>query len=137
MKKYAVLFVVLAIAAIGASAGYGWSNDGEDPRLEAFIGKLEKFYKNKDRQTTNWRMPNHNPETNMDHLPNVEIDFYDHDSGLQYSPARGKVFDPKLNMEFDPVTGVIYDFKTDKEYLLSDLRNAQVEEDEGQSSDSQ
>lgn len=136
MKKYTVLFVVLAIAAIGASAGYGWSNEGEDPRLEAFIGKLEKFYKNKDRQTTNWRMPNYNPETNLDHLPNAEIDFYDHDSGLQYSPARGKVFDPKLNIEYDPVTDIIYDFKTDTEYLLSDLKNTKAAEAD-QSSDTQ
>lgn len=122
MKRYAILLVIFAVAAVGASASYSLADD-DDKRLEAFLGKLEKFYKNKDSQTTNWRMPNHNPETNMDHMPNVDIDFYDHETGLQYDPARGKVFDRKLNIELDVVTGVIYDYKTDKEYLLSELRN--------------
>jgi hypothetical protein len=118
------MFMLLAVTA---SVGYSLPDD-DDKRLEAFLGKLEKFYRNKDSQTTNWRMPNHNPETNMDHMPNVEVDFYDQESGLQYSPARGRVFDAKLNIELDVVTGVIYDFKTEKEYLLSDLKAAQADE---------
>ena len=102
-------------------------DDDDNKRLEAFLGKVEKFYKNKDRQTTNWRMPNSNPESNMETMPNTSIDFYDNNSGLEYSPSRGKIFDPELNIELDMVTGVIYDFKTEKEYSLSELRSKEME----------
>jgi hypothetical protein len=102
-------------------------DDDDNKRLEAFLGKVEKFYKNKDRQTTNWRMPNSNPESNMETMPNTNIDFYDNNSGLEYSPSRGKIFDPELNIELDMVTGIIYDFKTEKEYSLSELRSKEKE----------
>jgi hypothetical protein len=106
-------------------------DDDDNKRLEAFLGKVEKFYKNKDRQTTNWRMPNSNPESNMETMPNTNIDFYDNDSGLEYSPSRGKIFDPELNIELDMVTGMIYDFKTEKEYSLSELRSKEKEKTAG------
>lgn len=117
MKKH-----VLVVTMLVLMSAVGFANDDDDKRLDAFLGKIENFYKNKDRQTTNWRMPNSNPESNTDHMPSGNIDFYDHDSGLQYSPSRGKIFDPELNMELDIVTGIIYDFKTEKEYSLSELK---------------
>jgi hypothetical protein len=117
---------MILLLALTSSMSFAIDDD-DNKRLEAFLGKVEKFYKNKDRQTTNWRMPNSNPESNMETMPNTNIDFYDNDSGLEYSPSRGKIFDPELNIELDTVTGMIYDFKTEKEYSLFELRNKEKE----------
>lgn len=118
MKRFAtVVFVTLV-----CSLSFG-SPDDHDKRLDAFLGKLENFNKNKARSTPNWTMPNNNPESNMDNMPTGNISFYDQETGLEYSPSSGKIFDPDLNIELDVVTGIIYDFKTKKEYLLSDLQS--------------
>jgi hypothetical protein len=117
MKRLTILTLLTLICSIG------FTNDENDKRLEAFVGKLEKFYKNKEMTTTNWRMPNANPESNMDNMHTGNISFYDPETGLEYSPSSGKIFDAKLNIELDVVTGIVYDFKTKKEYSLSDLQS--------------
>ncbi len=116
------LYFVILLTLVSAA---GYSNDDNDKRLEAFLGKLEIYNKNKQqRASTNWTMPNANPEANADNMPtgNYNLSMYDHASGLEYTPATGKLFDPELNIELDVVTGIVYDFKTKKEYKLSDLQ---------------
>jgi hypothetical protein len=117
--------VVLIVFALSVTAVY--SNDDGDKRLDAFLGKLEIYNKNKEnkeRAAANWNMPNANPETNAENMPigNIDVSIVDHASGLAYTPATGKLFDPELDIELDLVTGIVYDFKTKKEYRLSDLQ---------------
>ena len=121
MKRLTILTFLTLICSMGIA------NDENDKRLEAFVGKLEKFYKNKEMATTNWRMPNANPESNMDNMHTGNVSFYDQETGLEYSPSSGKIFDAELNIELDVVTGMVYDFKTKKEYALSDLKSEKRE----------
>src|SRR5688500_7198499 len=108
----------------------GFSNDetGDDKRMEAFLNKVEKFYKNKEKVSTNWNMPNTNPESNNYNMPTGNIASTDHESGLLYNSSNGKLLDTELNIELDTVTGIIYDFKTKKEYSLSDLQSQRHKE---------
>ena len=65
MKRSAILllFVFAFLAA--------FSNDetGDDKRLEAFLTKVDKFYKSKEQVSTNWNMPNTNPESSDYNMP--------------------------------------------------------------------
>jgi hypothetical protein len=117
--------VFVIVFALSATAVH--SNDDADKRLDAFLGKLEIYNKNKEnkeRAAANWNMPNANPETNAESMPigNINMSVIDHASGLEYTPATGKLFDPELDIELDLITGIVYDFKTKKEYRLSDLQ---------------
>jgi len=118
MKRSAVLlFFVIACFA-------GFSNDetGDDKRMEAFLNKVEKFYKKKEHVSTNWSMPNRNPESSDYNMPTGNIGSVDNETGLVFNSSNGKLLDTELNIELDTVTGIIYDFKTKKEYSLSDLQ---------------
>ena len=118
MKRSAVLlFFVIACLA-------GFSNDetGDDKRMEAFLNKVEKFYKKKEHVSTNWSMPNRNPESSDYNMPTGNIGSVDNETGLVFNSSNGKLLDTELNIELDTVTGIIYDFKTKKEYSLSDLQ---------------
>jgi len=124
MKRSAVLlFFVIACLV-------GFSNDetGDDKRMEAFLNKVENFYKNKEKVSTNWNMPNTNPESNDYNMPTGNFASTDHESGLLYNSSNGKLLDTELNIELDTVTGIIYDFKTKKEYSLSDLQSQRHKE---------
>ena len=124
MKRSAVLlFFVIACLV-------GFSNDetGDDKRMEAFLNKVENFYKNKEKVSTNWNMPNTNPESNDYNMPTGNIGAVDHETGLLYNSSNGKLLDTELNIELDTVTGIIYDFKTKKEYSLSDLQSQRHKE---------
>jgi len=124
MKRSAVLlFFVIACLV-------GFSNDetGDDKRMEAFLNKVENFYKNKEKVSTNWNMPNTNPESNDYNMPTGNFASTDHESGLLYNSSNGKLLDTELNIELDTVTGIIYDFKTKKEYSLSELQSQRHKE---------
>ncbi len=124
MKRSAVLlFFVIACLV-------GFSNDetGDDKRMEAFLNKVENFYKNKEKVSTNWNMPNTNPESNDYNMPTGNIGAVDHETGLLYNSSNGKLLDTELNIELDTVTGIIYDFNTKKEYSLSDLQSQRHKE---------
>jgi len=124
MKRSAVLlFFVIACLV-------GFSNDetGDDKRMEAFLNKVEKFYKSKEKVSTNWNMPNTNPESNDYNMPTGNIGAVDHESGLLFNSSNGKLLDTELNIELDTVTGIIYDFKTKKEYSLSELQSQRHKE---------
>ena len=118
MKRSAVLllFVIACLA--------GFSNDetGDDKRMEAFLNKVEKFYKKKEHVSTNWSMPNRNPESSDYNMPTGNIGSVDNETGLVFNSSNGKLLDTELSIELDTVTGIIYDFKTKKEYSLSDLQ---------------
>jgi hypothetical protein len=113
-----VLILVLSAACYTISA-----NDDGDKRLDAFLSKVETFYKHKELNGTNWKMPNTNPESNIDNMPTNHgiLSKTDHASGLEYILQTGKLVDLELGIELDTVTGVVYDYKTEKEYKLSDL----------------
>ena len=124
MKRSAVLlFFVIACLV-------GFSNDetGDDKRMEAFLNKVENFYKNKEKVSTNWNMPNTNPESSDYNMPAGNFASTDHESVLLYNSSNGKLLDTELNIELDTVTGIIYDFKTKKEYSLSDLQSQRHKE---------
>lgn len=104
-------------------AGYSNDETGDDKRMEAFLNKVEKFYKNKEKVSTNWSMPNTNPESNDYNMPTGNMGSVDHETGLLYNSSNGKLLDTELNIELDTVTGIIYDFRTKKEYSLSELQS--------------
>jgi len=55
-------------------------------------------------------------------MPTGNIGSVDNETGLVFNSSNGKLLDTELNIELDTVTGIIYDFKTKKEYSLSDLQ---------------
>ena len=114
---------ILLLFVFACSASYSNDESGDDKRMEAFLNKVEKFYKNKEKVSTNWNMPNTNPESNDYNMPTGNIGSVDHETGLLYNSSNGKLLDTDLNIELDTVTGIIYDFKTKKEYFLSDLQS--------------
>ena len=121
--KRVVIFSFLSLAALVAVAAFTNDETSDEKRLEAFLTKVEKFYKNKDQMTTNWSMPNANPESSEYTMPSRNNNNnVDHETGLQYNASSGKIVDPQLNMELDTVTGIIYDLKTNKEYSLADIQ---------------
>jgi len=120
MKRAVILsFLALIVVAVAA-----FTNDetNDEKRLEAFLSKVEKFYKNKGQRSTNWNMPNANPESSDYSMPSGNINYVDAETGLEYNAQSGKVYDSELKIELDIATGVIYDLKTQKEYSLADLR---------------
>jgi hypothetical protein len=119
--KRAVILSVLALVVVTVVA---FTNDetGDEKRLEAFLSKVEKFYKNRGQRSANWKMPNSNPESADYSMPTGNINYVDPETNLEYNAQSGKIFDSQLNMELDIATGVIYDLKTRKEYSLADLR---------------
>jgi|SRR5688572_20071964 len=121
MKRSAIL-LFLSFAFI---AGYSNDETNDDKRLDAFLTKVEKFNKRKEQASTNWNMPNTNPESSDYNMPTGNIGSVDHETGLLYNSSNGKLLDTELSIELDTVTGIIYDFKTKKEYLLSDLQSEQ------------
>jgi hypothetical protein len=113
MKRSAVLlFFVIACLT-------GFSNDetGDDKRMEAFLNKVEKFYKKKEHVSTNWSMPNRNPESSDYNMPTGNIGSVDNETGLVFNSSNGKLLDTELNIELDTVTGIIYDFQNQKGIL--------------------
>ncbi|HZI25461.1 MAG TPA: hypothetical protein VFD46_10300 [Chryseolinea sp.] len=122
MKRWTTI-VLMFISVAGVCI-----DENDDKRLDVFLCKVEKFNKKKELATTNWRMPNVNPEASMDNMATANLSFFDHESGLEYTPATGKVFDSELKIELDLATGIVYDYKTKKEYLLSDLQKQRSQE---------
>ena len=121
--KRVVIFSILSLAALVAVSAFTNDETSDEKRLEAFLSKVEKFYRNKDHATTNWSMPNSNPESSEYSMPSRNnTNMADSETGLQYNASSGKILDPQLNMELDTVTGIIYDLKTQKEYSLADLQ---------------
>jgi hypothetical protein len=119
MKRSAVLlFFVIAWLA-----SFSYDETGDDKRMEAFLNKVEKFYKKKEHVSTNWKMPNRNPESSDYNMPTGNIGSVDNETGLIFNSSNGKLLDTELNIELDTVTGIIYDFKTKKEYSLSELQS--------------
>ena len=118
--KRSTIFLLFIFAFLAA-----FSNEetGDDKRLEAFLTKVDKFYKSKEQVSTNWNMPNTNPESSDYNMPKGNIASVDHESGLLYNSSNGKLLDTELNIELDTVTGMIYDFKTKTEYSWSELRS--------------
>lgn len=121
MKRWAILSFLMIAVIVGFTA---FSNDdaNDDKRLDAFLTKVENFYKNKEQTSTNWNMPNTNPESSDHNMPTGNMGKLDNETGLIYNSANGKLLDTELNIELDTVTGKIYDFNAKKEYLLSDLQ---------------
>ena len=119
MKRSAILLLL----TFALFAGYSNDETGDDKRMEAFLNKVEKFYKNKEHVSTNWNMPNRNPESSDYNMPTGNIASVDNETGLLFNASNGKLLDPELNFELDTVTGIIYDFKTKKEYSLSELQS--------------
>lgn len=119
MKRSIILFAFI----IAGLVVYSNDDTNDDKRLEAFLTKVEKFYKNKEQTSTNWRMPNSNPESSDYNMPRGNIGSLDNESGLLYNSSNGKLLDTELNIELDTVTGMIYDFKTKKEYSLEELQS--------------
>jgi uracil-DNA glycosylase len=119
MKRSAILLLII----FAFVAGYSNDETGDDKRLDAFLNKVENFYKNKEQVSTNWNMPNRNPESTDYNMPTGNMGAVDHETGLIFNSSNGKLLDSELNIELDTVTGMIYDFKTKKEYLLSDLQS--------------
>ena len=119
MKRSAILLLLM----FALFAGFSNDETGDDKRMEAFLNKVENFYKNKEKASTNWNMPNTNPESNDYNMPTGSFGSVDHETGLVYNSSNGKLLDSELNIELDTVTGIIYDFKTKKEYSLSDLQS--------------
>jgi len=119
MKRSAILLLLM----FALFAGFSNDETGDDKRMEAFLNKVEKFYKNKEHVSTNWNMPNRNPESSDYNMPTGNIGSVDNETGLVFNSSNGKLLDTELNIELDTVTGIIYDFKTKKEYSLSDLQS--------------
>ena len=119
MKRLTILLLLV----FAFSAGYSNDETGDDKRMEAFLNKVEKFYKSKEHVSTNWNMPNTNPESSDYNMPTGNIGSVDNETGLVFNSSNGKLLDTELNIELDTVTGIIYDFKTKKEYSLSDLQS--------------
>ena len=124
MKRSAILLVFI----FAFSAAFSNDETGDDKRLEAFLTKVDKFYKSKEQVSTNWNMPNTNPESTDYNMPKGNMGSVDHESGLLYNASNGKLLDTDLNIELDTVTGMIYDFKTKTEYSLSELRSQRQKE---------
>ena len=113
MKRVCITLVLCAVC------GAGYSND--PPRLEAFLGKIKMFY---NRYQTSWYMPVQKTKgQEMILSPELNLSMTDHETDLQYAPARGTIFHSKLNMGFDITTGIIYDFKTGRKYYVRDLQS--------------
>ena len=70
-------------------------------------------------------MPNRNPESSDYNMPTGNLGSVDNETGLVFNSSNGTLLDTELNIELDTVTGIIYDFKTKKEYSLSDLQSEQ------------
>ena len=119
MKRSTILLVFI----FAFLAAFSNEETSDDKRLEAFLTKVDKFYKSKEQVSTNWNMPNTNPESSDYNMPKGNIGSVDHESGLLYNSSNGKLLDTELNIELDTVTGMIYDFKTKTEYSLSELRS--------------
>ena len=124
MKRSAILLLLM----FALFAGFSNDETGDDKRMEAFLNKVENFYKNKEKVSTNWNMPNTNPESNDYNMPTGNIGAVDHETGLLFNSSNGKLLDTELNIELETVTGIIYDFKTKKEYSLSELQSQRHKE---------
>jgi hypothetical protein len=119
MKRSTIFLLLL----FGLFAGFSNDETSDDKRMEAFLNKVEKFYKNKEHVSTNWNMPNRNPESSDYNMPTGNIGSADSETGLLFNSSNGKLLDTELNIELDTVTGIIFDFKTKKEYSLSELQS--------------
>ena len=119
MKRSAILLLLV----FTLFAGFSNDETGDDKRMEAFLNKVEKFYKKKENVSTNWSMPNRNPESSDYNMPTGNIGSVDNETGLVFNSSNGKLLDTELSIELDTVTGIIYDFKTKKEYSLSELQS--------------
>jgi hypothetical protein len=115
--------IILLVFIFAFLAAFSNEETGDDKRLEAFLTKVDKFYKSKEQVSTNWNMPNTNPESSDYNMPTGNMGSVDHESGLLYNSSNGKLLDTELNIELDTVTGMIYDFKTKTEYSWSELRS--------------
>ena len=100
-------------------------NDPDAKRLHAFLEKLDQFYERMNSKSDGWSMPNFQTRRNDTGMPMPEIRFLDHETGLEYSSHKGKIYSPDLKVGLDVKTGIVYDFKTKKEYRLGDLRREQ------------
>jgi hypothetical protein len=94
----------------------------EDNRLYAFLDKVEKLFKtNRIHESLQWEIPNHLPSITPPEMPNIEIYTRDHETGLLYSSFKKKIRDEDLEIAMDVEKGIVYDFKTGKQYLLDEL----------------
>lgn len=99
------------------------ANNHGEKRLHAFLSKVEIYYKHNFSHNANWTMPNYNPASNIDNMPTNHgiLSKKDHASGLEYFIQSGKLVDLELGIELDISTGLVYDYKTKREYKLHDL----------------
>lgn len=96
--------------------------DPDNKRLDAFLEKLDRFYANNGRRASAWSMPNLYHRESTATMPMPDIRFFDTETGLEYSPHRGEIYDRDLQIRLDIATKSVFDMKTGKEYKLDELQ---------------
>ena len=97
------------------------NSDMDYNRLEMFLNKVETFFKSQRLKQGEWNMPDYVPQQSDNNMPIYAPYYYDHKTGLQYSPPKGLIIDSKLEMELNVLTGIISDKKTGEQFLLEDF----------------
>lgn len=91
-------------------------------RLDAFLEKLDRFYANGKRGGKDWSMPNFYNGGSKSTMPMPDIRFFDKETGLEYSPHKGEIYAPDLEIRLDVNTETVYDMRTGEEYKLDELQ---------------
>lgn len=93
----------------------------KDNRIDIFLKKIEKFYEQSSSDSTTWSMPNYHSDTLEHNMPIRSSNFFDHETGLEYSPHKKKIYDNKLQFVLDMSTGMVNDLETGETYSLKEL----------------
>jgi hypothetical protein len=74
------------------------NSDMDDNRLELFLNKVDTFFKSQGSKKGEWNMPDYIPQQSDNNMPIYAPYYYDHETGLQYSPPKGMIIYSKLEM---------------------------------------
>ena len=108
-----ISFLMSALMAVGQTT--------PDDRIMEFLKKVDTLHAKNQSEAHSPGMPNvYTPRHDTSQMPNMNLRFLDHDTGLQYS-GDGRIYHDTLAVGFDVTTGIVYDFQNKKTYTPEEI----------------